>query len=638
MKTIYKPWGREEWIELNNSYCYKRIYINAGYKTSYQYHVVKKETNYIISGTAEIWLENDSNIIEKKIFNENDFFTVYPLKKHRVIAITDVILQEVSTPEVNDVIRIEDDNDRQNGKIDKESDIPAVLILTAGKGTRLMDLTVNINKAMLPINNKAIISYIIEKFPKNYDFVIAIGYKGELLKEYCQIAHPDKNFIFVNIDNVDGYNSGPGYSALKCKSHLQRPFYFVTSDCIVDSKIPPIDGNWLGVYPTNYPEKYSTVKIDNQYNILNFINKNKNGFDNAFIGLASILDYETFWKELETNIENGEIVSAFNYPLNYHIFKTKQLKWFDTGNIDDLQITKQYFNDVPLSLYKITDEITYKENKLIKFNLNSNFIKNKTIRANILKELIPPNYNFSNYFLYYDWVPGKTLYDHNSIEIYRKFLDFYEELLSKSVMSISSKSVLENFYINKTHQRKQKFIDRFGNSYYTQEYIINGTKYNSMESILSNLNLDSLYENKMYDMFHGDLQFDNIIYDYDKNKFTYIDWRESFGGITECGDLYYDLSKLYGGSIINYNLVKNMSYINYEEGLSVINYSYDVTPNLILFKSDYIKWIIKNNFDLNKIELITALIFLNMSPLHDNNFGKMLWSKAIEMLTKYVNK
>ena len=38
MKTVNKPWGREEWLELNDRYCYKRIYINAGTKTSYQYH------------------------------------------------------------------------------------------------------------------------------------------------------------------------------------------------------------------------------------------------------------------------------------------------------------------------------------------------------------------------------------------------------------------------------------------------------------------------------------------------------------------------------------------------------------------------------------------------------------------------
>ena len=51
---------------------------------------------------------------------EGDFFNVAPPKKHRVIAISDIILQEVSTPEVDDVVRIEDDAHRLDGKIESE--------------------------------------------------------------------------------------------------------------------------------------------------------------------------------------------------------------------------------------------------------------------------------------------------------------------------------------------------------------------------------------------------------------------------------------------------------------------------------------------------------------------------------------
>ena len=65
-KVVHKPWGKEEWLALNDFYCYKRIYINAGYKTSFQYHEKKHETNYIIKGEAEVWLENDEGKIIKK--------------------------------------------------------------------------------------------------------------------------------------------------------------------------------------------------------------------------------------------------------------------------------------------------------------------------------------------------------------------------------------------------------------------------------------------------------------------------------------------------------------------------------------------------------------------------------------------
>jgi len=120
MKVVSKPWGKEIWLELNDKYCYKRIYINAGTRTSYQYHENKLETNYIIDGKAEVWLENDEGFVEKKVMKKDDSFTVIPPRKHRVIALTDLILQEVSTPEVDDVIRIEDDSGRSAGRIDSE--------------------------------------------------------------------------------------------------------------------------------------------------------------------------------------------------------------------------------------------------------------------------------------------------------------------------------------------------------------------------------------------------------------------------------------------------------------------------------------------------------------------------------------
>ena len=120
VKVVHKPWGREVWLELNDHYCYKRLYINAGTRTSYQYHNQKHETNYIISGEAEVWLENDEGVVEKMRMKAGDFFIVRPPKKHRVIAITDIVLQEVSTPEVDDIVRIEDDSERGDGRIESE--------------------------------------------------------------------------------------------------------------------------------------------------------------------------------------------------------------------------------------------------------------------------------------------------------------------------------------------------------------------------------------------------------------------------------------------------------------------------------------------------------------------------------------
>ena len=57
-----------------------------------------------------------------------------------------------------------------------------------------------------------------------------------------------------------------------------------------------------------------------------------------------------------------------------------------------------------------------------------------------------------------------------------------------------------------------------------------------------------------------------------------------------------------------------------------------LAENLIKFKNVYENWILQNGYDLDLIKQITGLIYLNMSPLHDGKFGKMLWFKSIEML------
>jgi len=628
MKVIYKPWGKEEWLELNDNYCYKRIYINKGYKTSFQYHNKKKETNYIISGEAEVWLENDEGVIEKKVMGSGDYFSINPPKKHRIIALTDVILQEVSTPEVDDVIRIDDEFSRIDGKIEDEHQIPSVLILAAGEGTRLKNLTKYVNKALLPINNKAIISHIIDKFPKEFELIVTLGYKKESLQEYLKIAHSDRKFRFVDASNT----KGPGDSALLCEEFLHHPFYLITADCLINSELPHLDGNWLGVAPTSYPEKYSTVMIDGYNNVLKFTDKDEKGFDNAFIGLAGIVEHNVFWKKLKKNPQ--EVVSAFESPGIYSNLKVKTPKWLDTGNLDDLNRTKEYFKDKPLSLYKDTGEITYKiNNKFIKFNHDKNVVKNKVERAKFLKDFIPGGFGSTENFTYYSWEEGKTLYEYDSDFLFDKFL-----FLNFSKIATASNlrpELIKKFYIDKTQNRKELFLDKYGEDYYKLGHIINGKQYPSLEEIEKTLDFEQLYSNTFYHNFHGDLQFDNIVYNEEKDKFIYLDWRESFAGNTEEGDIYYDLAKMYGGCIIPYNLMKDTSNIVFSEGSSIINYITPEIKSLKKFKNNYENWINKElHFKLDKVKFITALIFLNMAPLHDEKFGKLLWFKAIEMLCK----
>ncbi len=628
-KTVYKPWGREEWLELNDKYCYKRIYINAGTKTSYQYHNYKKETNYIIKGEAEIWLENDEGVVEKILMKEGDFFNVYPPKKHRVIAITDIILQEVSTPEVDDVIRIEDDTSRPDGKIEHEHTRPAVCILTAGIGKRMGELCSHTNKGLLPLDNKALISHIIDKSPKDHEVVIALGHKGDMVKEYCRAAHSDRDFIFVEVDNYKGEGSGPAYSISKCKEYLQRPFVWVVADAIIKDELPSLDSDWLGVYPTNIPELYSTVEVRDSI-ATNFTNKGPKGYDHAFIGVAGVYDYKTFWDQID--ISTGEIVSAYYDISKYNKIKAKKFNWYDAGTIDNYIKATQAFENY--SIPKTNGEFLYKvKDNFIKLCSDESFISGRIKRAENLRGLCP-DINYAGKNLYsYKWKDGETLYDLDSTLKWNEFLSFAKDNMWSPTSNSPDnfKDICKKFYLDKTMSRLDLFLSSRDKSF-CGEHNINNFHTPPIHDLLPKIDMEMLYDGIPTKLFHGDLQFDNVVYG-DDNKFYLIDWRQDFAG-SEYGDVNYDLAKMYGGILMSYKLMKDENNFNCDDNG---HFSHGSTVNLDSYVNTYEDWIEANNFNLNKIKTLTALIFLNMSPLHEEEFGNLLFFKSKLMLDELLN-
>jgi len=109
VRTVNKPWGHEEiWAETDR-YVGKTLHIKGGHRLSRQFHKKKDETIRVLSGilTLEIGREDS---IRRDILMEGAVFHVLPGTVHRFCAERgDVSLVEVSTPELDDVVRLEDD-------------------------------------------------------------------------------------------------------------------------------------------------------------------------------------------------------------------------------------------------------------------------------------------------------------------------------------------------------------------------------------------------------------------------------------------------------------------------------------------------------------------------------------------------
>jgi quercetin dioxygenase-like cupin family protein len=108
---VEKPWGYEKIIVHNEKYALKEIFMNAGVRSSLQSHNYKLETIYVLKGEIELEVRvNDETI--KEIYISGESYTIVPNQIHRVKVIKDALLHEVSTPEIDDVIRHSDDFNR----------------------------------------------------------------------------------------------------------------------------------------------------------------------------------------------------------------------------------------------------------------------------------------------------------------------------------------------------------------------------------------------------------------------------------------------------------------------------------------------------------------------------------------------
>jgi NDP-sugar pyrophosphorylase family protein len=132
----------------------------------------------------------------------------------------------------------------------KKNQTKLVCILAGGIGSRMGEYKSIINKALLPINFKSSINKIFENFPSNTKFIIATGYKKEIIKNYLKIIG-NNNVKIVDVKKYTGQGSGPAYSLYKCKKYLKKSFYFISCDTLINKNFPKNqNSNWLGVGKT----------------------------------------------------------------------------------------------------------------------------------------------------------------------------------------------------------------------------------------------------------------------------------------------------------------------------------------------------------------------------------------------------
>lgn len=541
------------------------------------------------------------------------------------------------------------------------------MIPCAGRGSRMLSLTDDCPKAMLPLKNKPIIGWHLDKLIEENikDVCIIIGYKKEKLINYVDKFYGNKlNITYVEQTELLGlaHAINIGIKGIKEKNNCK--LLIILGDLIIKDNLKEIlsqDIDFIGYDLVNDYKRWCLLNANDKDEIVNFIDKpiNDPKTRKAIIGIYYFTDIKLLYNCINNIIEN-DIKIKNEYQLSTAMELYKQIKtiyakkfneWFDCGEIESFNNTRKnitrYFNTIEITKDKTVIKKSENKNKLkqeINWYLN---IPNKL--KTYLPQLIDYNVDGSYYELeYINFTPMQELFLYNlpNITEWDKIFNTIFNMINKfkkhSKATIYNTSKLtKNILIDKTNKRlnELKAQNEIWETILNENYIkINNNNYKNIPLLIDDVYKyinDKLINNSInnWQIIHGDLFFGNILYDISSNTLKIIDPRGNFGIDGVYGDIRYDLAKLNHSILGKYDFIVNGLYSLNKTSKTEFDYIIYTsgTHNDILdiFKSN----IEKNKYDYDDILIITGILFLSMIPLHKDNVNNqiMFYIKAIEI-------
>lgn len=509
-----------------------------------------------------------------------------------------------------------------------------VVIPFAGLGERLKPYTNFINKGLLPYKERPLIFNIIDSYPKNYNFIIGIGYGGEICKKFIQYYYPNRKIKFIKIDKFKSNDGSLGYTLFKMLKYINEPFLFHANDTIIEDKnYYDVKKNTIFITKQRQSSKtknYRTINLESNKFIFNDKKKhNKKSF--IYVGLMYIAEFDHFKSFLLKNKKNYPDDSSY-IKYNSDKFEFKLLKkWIDIGNIDNFEKYAYSKNNI---LPKAGQHIFFNKKKVIKYFYDKNILNNILKRSKLMGNLSPKLTKVLPNFLEYNFINGKVFNYQKDYTTY-DLLNFFEKKLWKKIEKFNKKyfqTQLKLFYQKKTISRIRSYLKNSSKDELIEN--INGLKNVKFQELEKLINWNLFYEIQPF-TFHGDLHYENIIID--NNKIKLLDMRESFSGILNYGDKNYDLAKILHGIIIDHEVIKKNQF-SINDHNNKVSISLKKPANFMKNFNDFKKYCDEKNENKELISLICILIYLNIATLHHYPYSRFLFLFGKYLLNKSLNE
>ena len=525
-----------------------------------------------------------------------------------------------------------------------------VVILAAGRGTRIKKIALNTPKALVDIAGTPALVLIMRRLIKqgfrNFSLVVSKENK-EKIENVINNA-----FGGIDIDLKTGIQpkpNGPAHAffyGLK-KVDLKNDTLLCLSDTLFDEDLP-IGYDWIGTSIAKGVGKWCWVATKNK-KVVSFVDKVKppKYVKEVLMGLYYFKDSRFVYRELSKIIQKDLRIAESEFQLSQILvlYKDKHnirpviiKSWVDCGteenyfNAQKVFINHRHFNSVIVKNENSNRYVIKKGNK----DKIQNEIKWFNLVSKQNREIVPmvEQINRDSYrmnFINDSLLSSIYLYNPGSVEAFlktiKKLYSFTNKNLWRSDIKYSNMNIENDcieMYERKPFNRLAKW-SLWADFRKSKLVKINSKNFNNIYNLFGKaLSLSSVKNHKpIKRLIHGDFHFSNIFYDKSRQSFILIDPRGRFGNSDNMiGDVYYDIAKLRHSYHGMYDAIIDGLYTLKRKSKN--DFIFNIGPD----RNQYIKaidrFILSQGFDMNRIKSTELGILLSLIPLHRESADNQL--------------
>jgi NDP-sugar pyrophosphorylase family protein len=490
----------------------------------------------------------------------------------------------------------------------------AFVILAAGRGSRIGRVGDSLHKALVPLEGKAIISHLFDLAPPDADIIVCLGHRGQQIKDYVTLAHPDRIVTFVDVPSWDRPGGGPGHSLLSARSRILKgeDLAFTSCDTLweADPSLWEASSSWTAVAPMpvgTSPNRWCRIVRGASGRVVRVLDKNGVLPDHTavYTGLSFIKadDLELFWHGVQGGawLQNEKQVSGGLTALaDKFLLDSRDIHWTDVG--DEAAYHRAVIERQGYDWTKEREAtwVLPDTRRVVKFWADERQAQNLLRRATYVGRGLPVIKGSARTgMIAYEYVDGiigyeavKTAGDMDRLLQWAAATVWREAKVPEDEQLTACK----DFYYTKTVQR----IGMLRPELQAMSF-----------DAVSRINWEEVVSACRPVRWHGDLNLGNVIWD--GRAFVGIDWRGDFAG-HDWGDQRYDLAKLLVGCRIHWERAMKGDFTPFREGKEL-------------------EETIRRVYPIGRdTEMIAALTLLNSAPLHESPLDEVLVVHAAKWL------